>query len=51
MAVLREAEGSVARSRLDGVWSDGVQRDRALASLLEDGLVVPAPDGRYALPD
>jgi A/G-specific adenine glycosylase len=49
MAVLRDAEGSVARSRLDGVWSDAVQRERALQSLLADGLVVE-DDGRYALP-
>jgi len=49
MAVLREAEGSVARSRLDGVWSEAIQRDRALQSLLADGLVVEA-DGRYGLP-
>jgi A/G-specific adenine glycosylase len=40
MAVLRDAEGSVARARLDGVWPDDVQRDRALASLLHDGLVI-----------
>jgi A/G-specific adenine glycosylase len=49
MAVLRDAEGSVARSRLDGVWSDAVQRERALQSLLDDGLVVE-DDGRCALP-
>ena len=40
MAVLRETEGTVPRARLDAVWSDAVQRDRALASLLADGLVV-----------
>jgi A/G-specific adenine glycosylase len=49
MALLRDAEGSVARSRLDAVWSDAVQRERALLSLLDDGLVVEQ-DGRYALP-
>jgi A/G-specific adenine glycosylase len=49
MAVLREAAGSVARPRLDQVWSDDVQRERALQSLIADGLVVEA-DGRYALP-
>jgi A/G-specific adenine glycosylase len=49
MAVLRESEGSVARSRLDQVWSDNVQRERALQSLLTDGLVVES-EGRYALP-
>ncbi len=50
MAVLRDAEGSVGRPRLDEVWSDDVQRERALQSLLTDGLVVEAADGRYALP-
>lgn len=49
MAVLRDTEGSVARSRLDDVWSDAVQRERALRSLLEDGLVVEV-EGRYSLP-
>ena len=50
MAVLREAEGSVARGRLDAAWPEPVQRDRALQSLLDDGLVVLDPDDRYALP-
>ena len=49
MAVLRETEGSVARSRLDEVWPETEQRDRALQSLLADGLVVVS-DGRYSLP-
>ena len=49
MAVLRDTDGSVAGSRLDQVWSDDVQRNRALQSLLADGLVVEY-DGRYALP-
>ncbi len=50
LAVLREAEGSVARERLDAVWSDGGQRDRALSSLLVDGLVVRTPEDRFTLP-
>jgi A/G-specific adenine glycosylase len=53
MAVLRDAEDSVPRTRLDGVWSDDVQRDRALASLLHDGLVVETDERggrRYSLP-
>ncbi len=49
LAVLRDAEGSVSGSRLDAVWSDTVQRERALRSLLEDGLVVES-HGRFALP-
>ena len=51
MAVLRDAEGTVPRARLDAVWSDAVQRDRALASLLADGLVIETDNGRrYSLP-
>lgn len=49
LAVLREATGPVPAGRLERVWHDTVQRDRALASLVADGLVwQPAPD-RYAL--
>ncbi|MFY1689378.1 A/G-specific adenine glycosylase [Plantactinospora sp. WMMB782] len=39
LAVLREATGPVPRSRLDLVWADDLQRSRALAGLIEDGLV------------
>ncbi len=48
--VLRAASGPVPRARLDLVWRDAAQRDRCLGSLLIDGLVEPALDGRYALP-
>ena len=50
MAVLRETEGAVDRTRLVAVWADDVQRDRALQSLLDDGLVVLTAEGRYSLP-
>jgi A/G-specific adenine glycosylase len=40
----------VPKERLDAAWDEPVQRERALASLLDDGLVVRAGDGRYALP-
>ncbi|KRF16614.1 adenine glycosylase [Nocardioides sp. Soil797] len=50
LGVLRDSEGSVPRSRLDTVWGDDVQRDRALASLLDDGLVVAVEGERYRLP-
>lgn len=49
LAVLRDAEGTVSKARLDATWADEVQRERALASLLRDGLVVRS-GGRYALP-
>ena len=50
LGVLRDAEGSVHRSRLDAAWSDEVQRARCLASLVEDGLVAATSKGTYALP-
>ncbi len=50
MAVLRDSEGSVRRSRLDVVWTDDDQRVRCLASLVADGLVVETSAGSYALP-
>jgi A/G-specific adenine glycosylase len=48
--VLRNSDAAVSRSQLDVVWSESTQRDRALASLLADGLIHQLADGRYALP-
>lgn len=46
LAVLREAEDAVPRERLLAAWtSDPVQAERALASLLADGLVRADGDG------
>jgi A/G-specific adenine glycosylase len=50
LAVLRGATGPVEKPALDDVWDDTLQRERALAALIEDGLVDPLDDGRYALP-
>jgi A/G-specific adenine glycosylase len=50
LAVLRDATGPVAASRLDLVWSDAEQRHRALAGLVADGLVCAVEHNRYALP-
>jgi A/G-specific adenine glycosylase len=50
MAVLRNAPGPVPAAALDGVWADAEQRRRALAGLLEDGLVVARETGDFALP-
>ncbi|KRC53994.1 MULTISPECIES: A/G-specific adenine glycosylase [unclassified Nocardioides] len=50
LAVLRDTPGAVPRARLDAVWDAAEQRERALASLVADGLVVRTGDGRYALP-
>lgn len=49
MGVLREARSAVPRAHLDVVWADHGQRERALASLLDDGLAVEI-DGSYHLP-
>lgn len=50
LAVVRDSSGSVPRARLDEVWHDATQRDRALASLVADGLLVSAGEDRFALP-
>jgi A/G-specific adenine glycosylase len=50
LAVLREATGPVPRTRLDQVGADPGQRERALASLVADGLVgLARPGDRFAL--
>ena len=50
VGVLRAATGPVGAAELTAVWPDAVQRDRALASLLADGLAVAADGGGYRLP-
>jgi A/G-specific adenine glycosylase len=50
MAALRARTASVPESALEKCWPDAEQRDRALASLIADGLVVRQRAGRYALP-
>lgn len=48
--VLRGTEHPVERAKLDVVWTaDIAQRDRALDSLLVDGLVELTADGRFCL--
>ncbi|MDT5070465.1 MAG: A/G-specific adenine glycosylase [Mycobacterium sp.] len=48
--VLRANMTPVTRNQLDVAWlTDTAQRDRALDSLLIDGLVEQTPDGRFAL--
>lgn len=48
--VLRHSEVPVTRTQLDVAWlTDTAQRDRALDSLLADGLVTKTSDGRFAL--
>lgn len=49
--VLRDNAVAVTRADLDLAWPvDAVQRERALTSLLGDGLVEQLADGRFALP-
>ena len=46
LGVLRDADGAVPRDELLGAWTaDAVQAERALASLLADGLVRSDADG------
>ncbi|AAS02786.1 HhH-GPD family protein [Mycobacterium avium subsp. paratuberculosis] len=48
--VLRGNDSPVTRAELDVAWlTDTAQRDRALYSLLADGLVTQTTDGRFAL--
>lgn len=48
--VLRGNDSPVTRAQLDVAWlTDTAQRDRALFSLLADGLVTQTADGRFAL--
>jgi A/G-specific adenine glycosylase len=48
--VLRANDSAVTKAQLDVAWlSDTTQRERALDSLLADGLVALTGDGRFAL--
>jgi A/G-specific adenine glycosylase len=50
LAVLRDSDGPVHRSRLDAVWAEDAQRVRCLAGLVDDGLVARVGGDVYALP-
>ncbi|MFC4055997.1 A/G-specific adenine glycosylase [Actinomadura syzygii] len=50
LAVLRAAEGPVPKPAIDVVWSNPTQRERALDTLIADGLVAPLDDDHYTLP-
>ncbi|MGN8048569.1 A/G-specific adenine glycosylase [Curtobacterium sp. 22159] len=51
MAELRASDVPVSRSEIEPVWPDAAQRDRALASLLRDGLAVGDDASGYRLPE
>jgi A/G-specific adenine glycosylase len=50
LAVLRDSDGPVHRSRLEAVWAEDAQRVRCLAGLVDDGLVARVSGEVYALP-
>jgi A/G-specific adenine glycosylase len=50
MAVLREAQGPVDRAAVEVAWSEPIQRERALDSLVADGLVELVGQDRFGLP-
>jgi A/G-specific adenine glycosylase len=50
LAMLRARDGGVPIGELEACWPDDEQRDRALASLVADGLAVSLGPDRYALP-
>jgi A/G-specific adenine glycosylase len=51
LEVLRQSPDPVPRQRLELVWSDPVQRERALRSLLDDGLIAAHSPDVFQLPD
>lgn len=50
LAVVRDAEGSVGRAALEAAWDLPEQRERCLAGLLDDALLVRVDGDRFALP-
>jgi len=50
LAVLRAADGPVPASSLAGTWTDSAQQARALAALINDGLVTRSAGGAICLP-
>lgn len=50
LGMLRDSDEPVSASALRTVWDDHAQRDRALDSLVADGLVEPTGDDHFRLP-
>lgn len=50
MRELRHSDSPVPAEVIESLWPDAVQRERALASLLADGLALGDPSTGYALP-
>jgi A/G-specific adenine glycosylase len=51
LAALRASTGPVPQSSLERAWPEKAQRDRALVSLIDDGLVIPLARNRLGLPE
>jgi A/G-specific adenine glycosylase len=51
LAALRASTGPVATTSLERAWPQTAQRDRALISLIDDGLVIPLARNRFGLPE
>jgi len=51
LAALRASTGPVPQSSLERAWPEKAQRDRALVSLIDDGLVIPLARNRFGLPE
>ena len=49
LQLLRDSDAPVPMFALDAVWEKAAQRERALVSLVADGLVEPTGDDRFAL--
>jgi A/G-specific adenine glycosylase len=50
MAAIRTSHEPVSRAQLDLVWPDAIQRERALDTLIADGLVDPVEQDHFSLP-
>ena len=50
MALARDTDGSLPLGRIEAAWPAAEQRERCLAGLVTDGLLVEVTPGRYALP-
>ncbi len=50
LAVLRASPGAVDRETVDAAWPDAAQRGRAVAGLLQDGLIVLLESDIFGLP-
>ena len=50
MRELRHSDTPVPAEVIEGLWPDSVQRERALAGLLADGLAIGSPEAGFSLP-